>query len=390
MRSIKLLVAITGLFLSSVALAGQWKPLCIEGGVCNLGSPSIGVGPLLTSQGFLLNYKVIDYSSSTFVNKLILSTPEGLTGPSSFKGGASDLSSIELPDGKKFSFNRYGLWSWYELDDELIYTNYSGNDTLNSRMKAETGPPVIIDGTVYIGNTYFSTVIYYSDDNGVTWNQRQTGFAIGADRLNLLKNPEGTNLWAIKSERFEEPGSLWESPDRGESWARVDDGSFPAFTMRVVHDPRNLDRSYALTNHGLYLSLDRGVSWQETEFIEAIHSLLFIERGTGHSRLVVIGTDTGVRMSTDEMVSWTDISSGLLAQQHSVVYGDGQLIATSSSGYYSCELMDCFGAAQAILPEEDRGLVDVVEFYHPDLDHYFITATQEEANAIDQGVAGPG
>jgi len=159
----------------------------------------------------------------------------------------------------------------------------------------------------------------------------------------------------------------------------------------VVHDPRNPGRAYALSDHGVFVSLDRGVSWQETEFGKTIlNSLLFIERGAGHPRLVVIGTDTGVQMSTDEMVSWTVISSGLLAQPHSVTYGGGQLIATSESGYYSCELMDCFGAAQAMPPEEDRGLVDVVEFYHPDLNHYFITASEEEIAAIEQGAAGPG
>ena len=80
----------------------------------------------------------------------------------------------------------------------------------------------------------------------------------------------------------------------------------------------------------------------------------------------------------------------LLAKRHTVTFGDGQLIASSESGYFSCDLVDCVGSAQAILPEEDRGLVDVVEFYHPDLDHYFITATEGEATAIDQGAAGPG
>ena len=41
-------------------------------------------------------------------------------------------------------------------------------------------------------------------------------------------------------------------------------------------------------------------------------------------------------------------------------------------------------------PESERGFVDVIEFYHPELDHYFITATEEEATAIDQGAAGEG
>jgi len=377
--------------MSSYALAGQWKPLCIEGGVCKIDFSPESVGPRFTSQGFLLQYLPIDHSRRNFSRKLVLATPEGITGPSSFGVAYSqDTNTIELPSGKMMYFTRYGVRSWQDLKDELTDTNYSGRDVLNSRMWGEIGPPVIIGDTVYIGLTNFSSLIFFSDDDGVTWNERHTELRIGQDRFNLLKNPEGDTLWAISSEAWDLPGSLWESTDHGDNWVQVDDGSFPANTIRVVHDPINPGRSYALTDYGLFVSLDRGVSWQETEFTEAIHSLLFIERDAGQARVVVIGTDSGVRVSTDEMATWTDTSSGLLSQSHSVNFGDGQLIAASDSGYFSCALMDCIGTAQSLPPEEDRGLVDVVEFYHPDLDHYFMTATDEEATAIDQGAAGPG
>ena len=408
MKSIKVLVAVFVLIgTSSVALAGQWKPLCVEGGLCKLKSKGEissfeGLGPLFTSEGFLLTYLKIDYSDGprylhdsdvphySFDGKVVLATKDSLSGPSSFAAGTSDMSSIELPSGKKFNFYNSGLAWWHDLDGEIEYLNYSGRDFLNTRMWSNSGPPVIIDDTVYIATSYFGSRVFSSNDDAVTWTERHTALRIGETRYHLMKNPEGTALWALQSEFFDTPGGLWESTDHGEIWVQVDDGSLPPYTIRVVHDPRNLGRAYALTDYGLFVSLDRGVSWQETEFSEAIYSLLFIERATGHPRLVIIGTDTGVRMSTDEMESWTDISSGLLAEAHSVVYGDGLLIATSKSGYFGCELMDCFGAAQVMQPEEDRGLVDVVEFFHPDLNHYFITAAEEEVAAIEQGAAGPG
>jgi hypothetical protein len=130
---------------------------CIEGGVCKL---SFYIAPLFTSEGFTLRYIPTDYSDGPhnghdsddphyiFDYRLVLATLDGLSGPSSFDSYTGDISSIELPSGKKFSFNRYGLWSWYDIDDEPIYTNYSGNDALNSRMKEEVGPTVIIDGTL--------------------------------------------------------------------------------------------------------------------------------------------------------------------------------------------------------------------------------------------------
>ena len=397
MKIIKLFVTIIGMIVSTYAFAGQWKPLCIEGGVCKLyyggDEAPAARGPLLTSEGFILHYLPIDYSDGPpyyFDTKLVQATPDSITGPSSFRGYSGDLNSIELPSGKMFYFNNVGLWWWHDFDDELEFTNYSGKDFLNTRMRSPTGPPVIIGDTVYIATSYAGSLVYSSDDDGVTWTERHTDLRIGEYRYHLMKNPEGTALWALQSEFFETPGGLWESTDQGENWDRVDDGSFPAYTIRVVHDPRNLGRTYALTDYGLFVSLDRGISWQGTELTEAIHSLLFIEPGTEEPRVVVIGTDSGVRISTDEMESWTDTSRGLLSQPHSVKFGDGQLIASSKSGYFSCALMDCVGTAQSLPPEEDRGLVDVVEFYHPDLDHYFITATEEEASLIDQGAAGPG
>jgi hypothetical protein len=285
---------------------------------------------------------------------------------------------------------------WHDINGEVVTHTFLDSNLPVVGHWNPAGPPVIIGDTVYAAfRVWDSGQVYSSDDDGLTWIEQPADLKFA----HLLKNPEDTALWALESKIVKDPQGqwivvtmgLWESTDQGENWERVDDESFPINTFRVVHDPRNPGRAYALSDHGMFVSLDRGVSWQETEFGGAIiNSLLFIERGTGHPRLVIIGTDTGVQMSTDEMMSWTDISLGLLAQPHSVTYGDGQLIATSESGYYSCELMDCFGVAQAMPPEEDRGLVDVVEFYQPDLDHYFITAAEEEISAIEQGAAGPG
>ena len=48
------------------------------------------------------------------------------------------------------------------------------------------------------------------------------------------------------------------------------------------------------------------------------------------------------------------------------------------------------GLAQSQPPEEELGIVEVIEFYHSDLDHYFITASETEVTAIEQGLAGKG
>lgn len=233
--------------------------------------------------------------------------------------------------------------------------------------------------------------MYVSFDKGNSWSRKQgSNIRIGDDRFNLVENPEKDALWAINSEFWEAPGSLWESIDHGETWWQVDDGSFPPDTVRIVHDPASSVVSYALSSHGLFVSVNRGVSWQNTTLTEAVHGLVFVDRIEPLTRVFVVGTDSGVKVSVDEALSWIDLSSGLLAQPYTVTYGHGQLIATGDSGYFTCNTVDCAGLAQSQPPEEELGIVEVIEFYHSDLDHYFITASETEVTAIEQGLAGKG
>ncbi|MFC1689482.1 WD40/YVTN/BNR-like repeat-containing protein [Pseudomonadota bacterium] len=302
---------------------------------------------------------------------------------------ASDINTIELPSGRKLSYTLNRQSAWQDPENVVEYYNYSGKDPLNLNNQGFTGPPVYINDAVIVGITENWNTLYVSHDEGRFWTRTNSNFRIGDDRFNLLPSPEGTALWAIKSE-FYGRGSLFESTDEGDSWAVVADGSFPEYTNRVVHDPADQLTSYALTSHGLYVSENRAVSWEETSWTAPVHSLVFVERDESLSRAIVIGTNSGVKVSTDEMDSWTDLSDGLLSQPHSVTYGHGQLLATSDSGYFTCTSLDCFGTAQSLAPEQERGVVEVVEFYHSNLNHYFITATEEEATAIDQGAAGAG
>ena len=233
--------------------------------------------------------------------------------------------------------------------------------------------------------------MYVSIDNGNSWSRRfGSNIRIGDDRFNLLESPGKDALWAINSEFSQAPGSLWELIDHGETWAQVDDGSFPPDTVRIVHDPASSVVSYALSSHGLFVSVNRGVSWQNTTLTEAVHGLVFVDRIEPLTRVFVVGTDSGVKVIVDEAQSWIDMSSGLLAQPYTVTYGHGQLMATGDSGYFTCNTVDCAGLAQSQPPEEELGIVEVIEFYHSDLDHYFITASETEVTAIEQGLAGKG
>lgn len=418
-RSLLQLSAFSLLSLSCSAIAEQWKPLCVEGSSCSapyrvhLGGGYGGywpidpyaAGPLATTEGILLLHRPIFYGdceeeycrqSESYYRELFQLSTTGMNpldiGPSYM----SDVSGIELESGRKIECYLSGAWAWHDPGDGYQYIDWNGLDALNANLAGVTGPPVEADGVLYMGILFGGgQTISKSFDNGDTWTRGATKtdsggeFIIGGDRYNLLTSPEQDEIWAIHSEFWEQPGSLWRSTDQGATWVQVDDGSFPENTVRVVHDPY-VQMSYALTDNGLFRSLNRGISWQATDLTEAVHGLVFIDRNPPLSRLLVAGVETGVKASIDEGITWLDMSKGLLAQPHTVTYAHGYLLATGDAGYFSCNVLDCFGHAQAMAPEEDRGIVEVIEFYNTDLKHYFITGTGVEADLIDEGAAGPG
>ena len=403
------LFTLSFIFLSSSAIAGQWKPLCIEGSLCNMPYDRYfntfpnAAGPLVTNEGILLHHTPLEFPildlSKPPVRHIFQLSPSGLD---DFGDGllfVSDANAIQSPTGKIFSFFLGSAFSWSAPDGDIELIDWGGRDWIGYLHTWLTGPPVIVNNVIYIGigSGGGSQSTYMSTDDGDNWTEHVSEIHIngnrhnfGCCRYNFLENPEKNALWAIRSELFEIPGSLWESTDHGSTWQQVDDGSFPPWTVRVIHDPENSLVSYALTNTGLFVSVDRGISWQAAALVEPIHGMVFVERIEPLSRALIAGTDTGIKISVDEAATWVNMSKGLLAIPHTVTYGHGMLIATSDAGYFTCNTVDCAGLSQPLPPEEESGIVEVTEFYNTDLDHYFITASEAEANGIDQGAAGSG
>ena len=349
-------------------------------------------GPVVTGDGVWLQHVFV---GSDFRDRRILRLL-GQSGELQNLGAGfvTDASAVYVPDSGVLQFTLYGFARW-SIDGDLLGSDkWTGLDALSLNNAGMAGPPVELGGSVYIGlRAGGGWWIYHSVDGGNTWTRKNINIRLGEDRYNLLPNPDGTALWAIQSEFFESPASLWESLDEGATWYRIDDGSFPAQTVRIVHDPDHPDTSYALTARGLKLGRpdpQGRIHWQATSMWQAVHGLAFVDRIPPLSRALVIGTDTGVLVSVDEGKSWQPMASGLLAIPHTVTWAHGMLVATSDAGYFTCNAVDCAGAAQPVPAEAERGPVTVTEFYHRDLDHYFMTASAEEAAGIDAGAAGPG
>ncbi|MBK6278957.1 MAG: hypothetical protein IPF57_12840 [Gammaproteobacteria bacterium] len=312
-------------------------------------------------------------------------------------GYTSDDNALTLDDGTVLLFGVPSL-QIRDADGAIVadHINWSGWDPTHSLSYYLVGPPVALGNTVYVGLTTGGggVHLFRSTDGGYTWLSHAAPTTSPVSyRFNLVANPDGGGLWLHQREFFDIEPSLWESLDEGATWYRIDDGSFPAQTVRIVHDPDHPDTSYALTARGLKLGRpdpQGRIHWQATSMWQAVHGLAFVDRIPPLSRALVIGTDTRVLVSVDEGKSWEPMASGLLAIPHTVTWAHGMLVATSEAGYFTCNTVDCAGAAQPVPAEAERGPVTVTEFYHRDLDHYFMTASAEEAAGIDAGAAGPG
>ncbi|ABA58603.1 Glycosyl hydrolase, BNR repeat [Nitrosococcus oceani ATCC 19707] len=303
----------------------------------------------------------------------------------------SDFNAMEAEDGSTLVFGLYGMLRLSPEGGLIDALNWSGRSVLGLNNAAFTGPPIRVQDSLFVGiRGPAQQFIYHSEDDGLTWQEEVASNRLGDDRYNLLANPEGTGLWAIISEFFDRPAELRESLDLGATWNRVDNGSFPAHTVRVVHDPGDPQVAYALSAQGLYRSQDRGVSWHLTALQEPVHGLVFVPQKAPLPPLLVAGTDTGVKISPEPFGTWEALSNGLLAIPHTVVYTDGLLIGVSAAGYFVCPQADCFGESQAVPAEEARGEVTVTEFFNVDLGHYFMTASPEDVAIIEAGGAGPG
>jgi|GEM_PF-2485960 len=393
---------ITSFFYCGVAVAGQWKPFCVEGVACSANFQLYGdeagwyeSSPLAAGRYIWFQHSLMSHPaqpSGVFRMDTLTGNTEKIIGQNS--AFVSDVNSIGLSDGSRLTFSLYDLKEISGAGEIIEEHNWSGSSVLELSNSRLITPPVKLMGMLYTGirpRYGEGAAIYHSIDNGQSWTRKPSNISIGANTYALIAAPEQTGLWVNSSKIHDQPSSLWESLDHGDTWTQVDNGSFPENTVRIVHDPDNAQISYALTSEGLYISTNRGIYWRSTLLLgEAAHGMVFIDRAPPLSRALVVGTDSGVKISTDEGSSWLDMNKGLLNIPHTVTYHNGVLVASSNAGYFTCNSVDCGGEAQAVPAEEERGLVTVTEFYNTELGHYFMTPSEEEANGIDQGSAGPG
>ncbi|MDT0630445.1 WD40/YVTN/BNR-like repeat-containing protein [Rubrivirga litoralis] len=107
--------------------------------------------------------------------------------------------------------------------------------------------------------------VWVSEDGGRTWQDRSAGLSpdLWVSRVELSGHDRGRLLVALNGYRWDHFESyVYASDDLGRTWQRVG-LDLPAEPVNVAtEDPRNPDVVYVGTDGGLYLSLDRGASFQ--------------------------------------------------------------------------------------------------------------------------------
>lgn len=162
----------------------------------------------------------------------------------------------------------------------------------------------------------------------------------------------------------------------------------------MAADPNVPGRYWIGTSDGAVLRSDDGArTWRALGKPSSKSITAPVSFGAG---LLATSDDQAVWLSVDGGYTWpsTPLHQGLFALPHVLAAIGGKLFAGSGAGVFQCPGGDCQGAAIPVpSPKSVSGLpvsFDVVEFFNTTLGHYFITADDVEAAAVDAGYAGSG
>ena len=173
---------------------------------------------------------------------------------------------------------------------------------------------------------------YRSDDGGETWSGVFNGMVLDSEIFTLLPGEKAGEIWASTC------GWVYRGEGWGEEWTRYRQGLTQRRTpsLELMGEGRVL----AGTVSGLFVSSDRGASWQPRGPRDLpIHAIAWDARRPDR---VLLGTEGGgVWRSDDSAVRFRDSSRGMTALRISALAGqNGEVLAAvrsagPASGIYS-------------------------------------------------------
>ena len=136
--------------------------------------------------------------------------------------------------------------------------------------------------------------IYKTRNGGRSWVPRR---GLGTQDVNALAIAPGGVVYAAGG-RY-----LYCSTDTGDTWLEVGSGPPDSAVLALGVDPED-QTLYAGTDHGLWLTTDRGVTWTALLPGRPIYALAISERGH-----VYAAAADGLHMSADRGTSWQAVPS---------------------------------------------------------------------------------
>jgi photosystem II stability/assembly factor-like uncharacterized protein len=202
------------------------------------------------------------------------------------------------------------------------------------------------DTALYV--TAYGNGVYKSTDRGGTWIKKSTGLAIGANKhcYALKLHSDGSLFCAIVARRPAnaassvppEPGGLFKSVDKGETWANISSNLPLKYQMDFDVHPQNSKIiymcAYAHNEGGIYKTTNGGSTWTKLSapmsdlsgFSATIDSLIpATVYVTGHS---------GLFMSNDSGNTWSELTGlpfGLSTRVY-LDYVDNNMYVTTFGG----------------------------------------------------------
>tara|TARA_B100000700_G_scaffold309897_1_gene389730 strand:- start:26751 stop:27665 length:915 start_codon:yes stop_codon:yes gene_type:complete len=142
-----------------------------------------------------------------------------------------------------------------------VYKNESWSQCWEGNpSSARIGP----DGTLWVGT--FDTRLYFSNDQGNTWNE-MSGLQ-NVIKHRQISTPPNHKMPYITGVIFPKQGEIigiagggaWHTRDKGENWLQRSDG-LDKILYKIQEHPENSDILFASTESGFYKSDDSGFSW---------------------------------------------------------------------------------------------------------------------------------
>ena len=392
LRAPRRLLAAAFLLASIVppAFAGNfWQPLCPDGALCaTAGQAFVANGKVLMSPG--------DYSDQ----------PSQWVDAATLAGVTTEMRDVSIlaPSGNYLAVSG-PRFTTYDAGGNLLYGHHNSSIEFSIVFESHatalgpalyfgaTTPATIFSGLTLQGQ---SPYIYLSRDEGRTDTMQTANVLMDGGRTNFAVSADGQRVWVIPGPAT---AGLWQTPVATGAAApdftrlsRVDDGSFPADVLQFRSVPGNANApggySVALAADGMYVSTDAGRSWSRANFSGPVHDIAFPAPNSPDGQ--VIAARGSVYLSLDRGQTWSEIGRGLPADQYVLSAVNGGVVADGRGGVFVCGALDCAGPAFGKQATTGVNFARVTEFHNTTLNHYFITADENEKTAIRSGAAGAG